>query len=69
MFDMPLKIIAGVLFLLWLALVAVGKGGFVHLILFNALGVAFVEGLRVYRTNLRVRDDAGDRTLGPPSAS
>jgi hypothetical protein len=67
--SMPLKIIAGSIFMVWLALVIAGKGGFVHLLLFNALGVAFVEVLRMYRTNLHVRDEAEDRTLHPPAAS
>lgn len=65
----PLKIIAGSIFAIWLALVLAGKGGFVHLLLFNALGVGFVEALRIYRTNLRVSDFEADRTMQPPAAS
>ena len=66
---MPLKIIAGLLFIIWLGLVAVGKSGFVHLVLFVALGVAFVEALRIYRTGLRAPAKAEDRTLQTPTAS
>lgn len=51
--TMPLKIIAASLLLVWLILVVLGKGGFVHLLLFNALGVGFVELLRMYRTNMK----------------
>lgn len=65
----PLKVIAGAIFTVWLGLVLAGKGGFVHLLLFNALGVAFIESLRVYRTNMRVRDGFEDRTQHPPAAS
>lgn len=48
-----LKIIAGLLFGVWLVLVLAGKGGFVHLLLLNALGVAAVELMTMYRTRLR----------------
>ncbi len=48
-----LKIIAGLLFGVWLVLVLAGKGGFVHLLLLNALGVAAVELMTMYRTRLQ----------------
>ncbi len=38
---------------IWLLLVLLGKGGFVHLILLVALGITLVEILRVYRSHLR----------------
>jgi hypothetical protein len=66
---MPLRIIAAALFLIWLALVLMGKGGFVHLLFFNALGVAFIEALRVYRTNLRFHERSADQTPERSSAS
>jgi hypothetical protein len=49
-----LRLICGILFLLWLALVLLGKGGFAHLILLVAIGIAFVEVMTVYRTKLSV---------------
>ncbi len=36
----------------WLLLVLLGKGGFVHLLLLNGLGVAAVDIVSVYRSRL-----------------
>ncbi|CAN5405269.1 hypothetical protein BH20ACI2_BH20ACI2_09290 [soil metagenome] len=47
-----LKIITGILFLAWIVLVLMGKGGFVHLLLLNALGVASVEVMTFYRARI-----------------
>jgi hypothetical protein len=47
-----LRIIASILFFIWLLLVLLGKGGFVHLLLFTALGVASVEVMTIYRCRL-----------------
>ena len=47
-----LRVIAGGLFLIWLALVLLGKGGFVHLLLLNAIGVASVEVMTIYRARV-----------------
>jgi len=49
-----LKIICAVLFLIWLVLVIVGKGGFVHLILLVAIGVSSVEVMTMLRSRLKV---------------
>jgi hypothetical protein len=49
---MALKVIAVSLFGVWLLLVIGGKGGFVHLLLLNALGVAAVEAVGQYRQRL-----------------
>lgn len=44
-----LKVVAIVLFAAWAAAVAAGKGGLYHIILLNAIGIAFVEFLTVLR--------------------
>jgi hypothetical protein len=49
---MVLRLIAAVLFGVWLMLVLFGKGGFVHLLLLNALGVASVEMMTMIRTRM-----------------
>ena len=51
---MVVRLIATALFLIWLGLVLAGKGGFVHLLLLNALGVAAVEVMTVVRARLAV---------------
>ena len=50
---MILRIAAGVLLTIWLTLLLLGKGGLVHLLLLNALGLIFTECLVVYRTRMR----------------
>jgi hypothetical protein len=50
---MVLRLIAATLFVMWLALVFAGKGGFVHLLLFNAIGVAAVEVMTEIRSRTR----------------
>ena len=47
-----LRLIAGALFLVWLGLVLMGKGGFVHLLLLSGIGVSAVEAMTVYRGRL-----------------
>lgn len=47
-----LRIITGILLTIWLFLVIIGKGGFVHLLLLNALGVASVEVITMYRSRV-----------------
>jgi hypothetical protein len=47
-----LRVVTGILLGIWAALLLAGKGGLVHLLLLNALGVAFTEGLVVYRTRM-----------------
>jgi len=37
---------------LWLLLVLLGKGGFIHLLLLSAIGVAFVDLIGVYRSRI-----------------
>ena len=49
---MALKVIAVSLFGVWLLLVIGGKGGFVHLLLLNAIGVVSVEAVGQYRQRL-----------------
>jgi len=51
-FGVLLKIIAAVLLGIWLVLVLLGKGGFVHLLLLNGMGVAAVEAMTIYRTRM-----------------
>lgn len=50
----PLKIVAGILLGIWLLLVLLGKGGFVHLLLLFGIAVAVVEAVRVYRSQVKV---------------
>jgi len=49
---MALKVIAAFLFGIWLLLVIGGKGGFVHLLILNAIGVAAVEAVGQYRQRM-----------------
>jgi len=50
------RIVFFLLLAIWLALVVfAGKGGFVHLLLLNALGVGFTELLIIYRTRMTER--------------
>ena len=49
---MALKLIAGILLVTWLVLVLIGKGGFVHILLLNGLGVATVEIMTIIRTRM-----------------
>ena len=49
---MGLKVLAAILFGVWLTLVLLGKGGFVHLLLFNAIGVAGVEIMTIIRSRM-----------------
>lgn len=50
---MGLRVLAAILFMVWLTLVLLGKRGFVHLLLFNAIGVASVEVMTVIRAKMR----------------
>ncbi|MEJ7623968.1 MAG: hypothetical protein WKF34_08230 [Pyrinomonadaceae bacterium] len=43
------RLMAAILFAIWLTLIFLGKGGFVHLLLLNALGVASVDVMTVIR--------------------
>jgi hypothetical protein len=47
-----LRLITGTLVLVWLVLVIMGKGSFVHLLLLNAIGVASVEVMSIYRSRV-----------------
>ena len=49
---MGLRILSGVLLVIWLVLVFLGKGGFVHLLLLSSIGIATVELVVVYRTRM-----------------
>lgn len=46
---MFLKIIAGILLGIWLVLVLLGKGGFVHILLLNGIAVAVVAAVCDHR--------------------
>jgi hypothetical protein len=50
--NMALRLIAASLFGVWLLLVIVGKGGFVHLLLLNSIGIAMVEAVGQYRRRM-----------------
>ena len=47
-----LKIVAALLFGIWLVLVLLGKGGFMHILLLNSLGVAVIDIVTAYRTRM-----------------
>jgi hypothetical protein len=47
-----LKIVAALLIGIWLILVLLGKGGLVHVLLLNGIGVAFVDFMIQYRARL-----------------
>jgi hypothetical protein len=48
------RIAAAILVAIWLLLVLLGKGGFVHLILLTALGIASVNAVATYRARMTV---------------
>jgi hypothetical protein len=48
-----LRLVSGVLLGTWLVLVLLGKGGFVHLLLLNFLGIAVTEFVAEYRSRLK----------------
>ncbi len=49
---LALRVIAVILFSIWLVLVFLGKGGFIHLLLLNAIGVASVDVMTTIRTRM-----------------
>ena len=52
--NMGLRLITSILFGIWLLLVLAGKGGFVHLLLLNAIGVGAVDLVGRYRSRMAV---------------
>ncbi len=53
---MLLKTIAAILLVIWLVLVLLGKGGFVHILLICGIAIAVSEIVRMYRTQVKVRE-------------
>ena len=49
---MVVRIVSTVLFLIWLVLVLIGKGGLVHLLLIAAVCTASVDVVAVYRSRI-----------------
>jgi hypothetical protein len=49
---LKLSWIAAILLGIWLLLVLLGKGGFIHLFLLSAIGVAFVDVVAIYRNRM-----------------
>lgn len=49
---MFLYIIAGILLGIWLVLVLIGKGGFIHILLLNGIAVAIVGIVTAYRNRV-----------------
>jgi hypothetical protein len=47
-----LKLLAGILLGLWLLLVVMGKGGFVHLLLLNGISVVMIDLVAAYRSRM-----------------
>lgn len=50
---LALRIIAAIILAIWLLLVIIGKGGFVHILLLNGLGLAVTDLMTVLRTRMR----------------
>jgi hypothetical protein len=44
-----LRLTAAILLGIWLLLVLVGKGGFVHILLLNGIAIAIIDIITVYR--------------------
>ncbi|MFN0278913.1 MAG: hypothetical protein ACKVRN_09950 [Pyrinomonadaceae bacterium] len=49
---MKLRLITATLLGIWLVLIVLGKGGFIHLLLLSAMGIAFVDVVAVYRSRM-----------------
>lgn len=49
------KLIIGTLLTVWLLLVLLGKGGFVHILLLTALGFGMLEVCIIYRNRMTER--------------
>ena len=49
---MTLRVIALIILVTWLVLVLYGKGGFVHLLLLNGIGVIMVDVMAISRRRL-----------------
>ncbi len=54
---MVTRAIAAVLFILWLILVIMAKGGFVHLLLVSAVCVGVVDAIAVLRARMTMREE------------
>lgn len=50
---MFLRLITGILLGVWLLLVLLGKGGFVHLLLLNGIAMAVLELVCFYRRRIK----------------
>jgi hypothetical protein len=50
--DLMLRIIASVLIAVWLLLVILGKGGFVHLLLLNGIVIWVIDAVSIYRSRM-----------------
>jgi len=48
------RTVATILIAIWLVLVVLGKGGFVHLLLLTAIAVALVDAVTVYRSRMTI---------------
>lgn len=60
---MGLKILAGVLLGIWLVLVLIGRGGFIHLLLLNGLSVLAIDLVSMYRARNATADDSKGRDI------
>jgi|CXWL01.1.fsa_nt_gi hypothetical protein len=49
---MVLRIITALLLAIWLVLVLIGKGGFVHLLILTAIAMTVIEGVTTYRAKM-----------------
>ena len=47
-----LRIIATALLVLWLLLVVLGKGGFIHLLLLNGIVIWVIDAVSIYRSQM-----------------
>lgn len=65
---MALRLIAGVLLGIWLLLVLLGKGGFVHILLLNGIAVAVVDLVAVYRHRVTTESLSEPETIATRSS-
>jgi hypothetical protein len=56
-----LRILWGTLLGLWLILVIIGKGGFIHLLLLNGISVLMIDVVAKYRAG-KFRQESGSET-------
>ncbi len=59
---MYLRVIAALITAIWLILIALGKRGFVHILILNAIGIVAVDAMMVFRSRLTIKSNADPQT-------